>query len=373
MINDRYGGGHRAAEALLPRDNLGLSVGGFIGGTRRFFQPRRTAFYVYLLLLGLGLGRLVWGLLTQATPAVLLGGILWLVWLLIAYGLVSRADLYYSVPVSVRTAAILWGVACMSVSGPLVWLLGHALPIAENWRPAVDAPLAQETFKLLGVVVLAFMVPTVFSRPLGALMCGMLAGLGFTFIENWFQGNAPARGEPPAMAVLTNGILAGPWAHSLSTGIAALGIWYFITRTGVKRATGAVGFFALAILLHGLHNTLSAMGTLPLKVAVPVASLVALLFLVWFARRADRRWFLKLAAFDVPGISRGEMAALAGRRARRKALAAARTRRVYRAAATVRQIQRVELDYINSFDDLNHSTAVMPFRIRPEQRAFRLA
>jgi RsiW-degrading membrane proteinase PrsW (M82 family) len=263
----------------------GAIAGPQIGSTRLLAHWRHPAALAYLLLTGTALAYLVFALVSSGSATVWTSGLVWLCWLVLGYWLVSLACRGAMVPTGVRVAAVLWGAVCLMYSG-------RATAGLERVLPVMAAPVSEEIFKLLGVVLMALVMPAIFRRPMGALFCGMLAGLGFTFIENWFMTNAfVAQGEESLVAaVLTRGLFFGPWGHLLFTGIAALSIWYVVSHPGTswwRRMLPAAGFVLLAIGLHAFHNASGEIGGFLLKIVVWVVYLVALVLLIRWARRSS--------------------------------------------------------------------------------------
>lgn len=333
------------------------------GSSREFGRTRNAAYWIFVGAAAVGCVMLGWPILDDVSTSLpKLGDVaFWALAGLGGYAIVTRADLNWSVPGKVRLAALAWGVCCVPLSQQLVGWAGGTAAVPDWWRTAGYAPLFEEAVKLLGVVLIAFGVPAVCGRPLGALVLGMLSGLGFTIVRNLERGNEGigAGGALPDV-LLAHSLGPAPWAHLTCTGIAALGIWWVVAyrnRPLPTRILLAAGFFLLAVAMHILQDAFgrtlgrasdAAFADLLVPFGYAAMQLLVLVALVLWARWRDRWWFRTLTLAGLPPVlDTAEAASLRTRGSRRRA----------RRAGVTREVQKTQLRYANAISDGDDSTA----------------
>lgn len=158
------------------------------------FQVRQPAFWLFVVALILGA---LYGLLTQLIQIVIspagwaLSWFLLLLYIVPVVLVIRWLDLYEKEPRSLLIGAFLWGalVALMfSALGNDAWgvviaKLGGA-EFASQWSAALTAPVIEETYKYLGVVVLYLIARTEFDDLIDGFVYGALTGLGFAVAED---------------------------------------------------------------------------------------------------------------------------------------------------------------------------------------------
>lgn len=210
---------------------------------------------------------------------------------------------------------------------------------SQSW--ALFAPLTEEPWKNLGVVVVLLLVTPQPRTALDGLVVGSLVGLGFETVENVVQSlnNALAaqdEGIWGSLAVdVVHEVLRRSWTgHIVITGIAGFGIAYAMTnisgpRSGIRRWAVAVGLVLLAFGAHLLWNS-PRFGVF--YVVGQFSILAVYLWLIRVGRRQEARLYVPYLGYVTPGVVEP---ALAG------ALHSAKARRVYRkASGCSRQDQR---------------------------------
>lgn len=329
------------------------------GRARQFGQPGRPGFWVYVVLVVVATALLVWGMATTlGHPAVWLAAGIWLVWTSLVYWLFCRADLMEVVPSGVRIASVVWGVVCLMYSGPLDGWIERRFPITGAWSDAIYAPLPEDGLKLLGVVLIATVVPHVLRRRMGAVLVGLLVGLGFTAVENWIKANAVIVGgdmsDLPTL-MLTRATV-GLQAHSLFAAVAAVGVWYVLAhprRPLGSRLLVAVGCFLSGMVLHAATD--APFNTAGI-VAVQVVQIALLFALIFWARRGERAWVIQTTMDGRAPITTDEGRVLASRRARRAARHQAQPNG-HDAVSAVTNRHHTELAYLNAVDaNTDHET-----------------
>jgi hypothetical protein len=127
-------------------------------------------------------------------------------------------------------------------------VLSPPILIALGLTVLVIAPMAEEMFKSLGVVIMSYRRPT---KP-RAFLWGLAGGAGFALAEGLFSG-AISLESWGGVALLRIGAAA---MHCLGGGLMGLG-WYYLFAT--RRPWRLLGAYAASISLHSLWN-LAAFG-----------------------------------------------------------------------------------------------------------------
>jgi RsiW-degrading membrane proteinase PrsW (M82 family) len=339
------------------------------------FQWRQPAFWVYAIVV------VVTALYAFAQQQIIqqLSPSGWaLSWgLLIVYGLplflaIYFLDLYEREPISLVLGALVWGaVAATALSaiandgwGLVVARLGGPAFAAE-WTAALTAPFVEETLKASGVVLIYLIARDEMDDVMDGFVYGAMVGLGFAIVEDVFYFIAIFGGT-------TGGVLAGFYVrvvssgfygHVLYTGLAGMGIAYFVSRRGeaslAKRTLVAAGLFAAAVFGHFLWNSplldffpssVDDVGDwlrIPLAAAIKGLPLLVFVFvLVRLARRRERMWLeaaLRSEA-DSPALTATELRVLLDPEAKR---GSRRDMRERAGPAAERLLKRLQREQVN--------------------------
>jgi hypothetical protein len=127
-------------------------------------------------------------------------------------------------------------------------LLSPPVLIALGLTVLIIAPMAEEMFKSLGVVIMSYRRPT----KARAFLWGLAGGAGFALAEGLFSG-AISLESWGGVALLRVGAAA---MHCLGGGLMGLG-WYYLFAT--RRPWRLLGAYAASVSLHSLWN-LAAFG-----------------------------------------------------------------------------------------------------------------
>jgi protease PrsW len=339
------------------------------------WQVHQPAFWLFLLLLGLGLYNVI---LEQTLFLEVSPGGLALSWLLLAlYGipviiLILFLDLYEREPVSLMVAAFLWGAVVATSASGLAnngWGLvieGLTDPgFAARWTPALTAPWVEEVMKGLGVVMIYLIARSEMDDIMDGLVYGALVGLGFAIYEDVFYFVGVFGGSVGGVLTgfFVRVIASGLYGHILWTGLTGIGIAYFTSRTGEvsfgRRLAVAVGLFAVGVLGHFLWNSplvdlfpaeLNDTGDYVQIVAaafvkgVPLLIFVALI--VGLARRREHRWLRQALASEVGkgGLDEHDMHVLESPSRRRRARRDVAARGGPTAGSTLRRLHREQIN-----------------------------
>jgi RsiW-degrading membrane proteinase PrsW (M82 family) len=345
-------------------------------------QPRRPAFWLFLLLLGIG-GYIFAGeqsYFSQLPAALSLSWVLVLLYAVPVFWVVYRLDLFEREPKLMLLAALLWGgvvATGLAEYANAAWLSVMSkvapLDLTAQWGPAIVGPGVEETLKLLGVIVLFLIVPAEFDGVMDGFVYGAMVGLGFTVVEDvsYFIHAAVAFGTvhdemgPVVDTFLIRVVASGLYTHVLFTGIAGIGFAYFATHTGAPMARRVIGFAicaAVALAAHGVWNSpwmetilqLTPGATKPTTLqwveygAVKgLPFLVLLVILVLFATKSEEKSFRAIVAdeSDATVITEDEIKSLRSLLARRSARAAAGRLRGQKGARLAGKLQAAQVEY----------------------------
>lgn len=303
------------------------------------WQPRMPAFWLFVVAVGIGV---LYFLIEQLLAVFISPGGWLLSWLLLLLYVVPVVlllrwlDLYEREPRSMQIAAFLWGalVAAFFAGfgntfwGVVVARLGGA-EFAGEWSAALTAPVVEEIYKYLGLVVLYLIARLEFDDLIDGFVYGALIGLGFAVVEDVFYFMFNFGGDIPAVI---NGfyirvIASGLYGHVTFTGIAGIGFAYFVTHrldaSLAKRLFVAGGLLLLAMAAHFVWNSPFLYDLTPILYGLfkGLPFLVGLIVLLYLARRRENADLSAVLASEVghAGLLAPEMATLRTRGTRRAA------------------------------------------------------
>ena len=270
----------------------------------------------------------------QALPALLLC----VLTLVVGFWVLRRVRPVRSPSPTVSVTAVAWGalaatgVAVHANTG-LSGLWGQALGFrpAGLWSAALTAPLNEGLLKLVGVVIIAVVLPRTLRGPVDGFVVGALVGLGFMVVENMLYalnsitltgGLAPTSAVVQTIGVRV--VLTGLGSHWALTGIAGTAVGLVVAagwRPHTRRAVGALLLVLLAMVLHGLLDApvlTTGVGTLAKVALVFVCAMV-----VYFTVRHTYRRRVKAVLTEegeALGMRRSAATALATRHGRHREL-----------------------------------------------------
>lgn len=338
-----------------------------------FFQARQPAFWLFLILLVFaGLTVITDQLLyLQVFPAGWIFSVVLLALYVVPVALaIWVLDLFEREPISLVIAAFLWGgvvATGLSITTNTAFLEALAKlagpNLAISWGPALVAPLVEETFKYLGVVMIFLIARTEIDDLFDGFVYGALVGLGFAAVENvqyFIQAVASAGGGdqvgPVLWMFILRSLLVGAYMHVLWTGLTGLGFAYYVTQRHEprqKRLLVAAGLFVLGVVAHFIWNSplltdlLSGIGGIVVFGLIKGLPFLGFLILLGvLAHRRERRWFGTFTAADVGTdvLTEEELAELGGLRSRwaaRRRIGARKGRQGGRLAG---QLQREQIN-----------------------------
>ena len=241
-------------------------------------------------------------LLVGVLPMVVYAFILW--WF----------DRYEKEPLGLLVAAFLWG-AIPAVIFSVIAELVLDIPISYFVEPmaadvvgaAVVAPVAEEIFKGLALLLLLLLFRKEIDSPLDGIVYGGLVGFGFAAVENvlYFAGAFFESGLG-ALAFLTifRAFLFG-LNHALFTGLTGLGLALARTAPNWPLKVGApiVGLLG-GMTAHAIHNGSLALGaelcwSFLLAFVADWGGVLTLFAVIVWASVREQRWIVAFLADEV--------------------------------------------------------------------------
>jgi RsiW-degrading membrane proteinase PrsW (M82 family) len=280
-------------------------------------------------------------------------------------------DLYEREPLSLVLGALLWGaIAATSMAGIANQGWGSVVArvsgpaFASQWTAALTAPWVEETLKAAGVVLIYLIARGEVDDEMDGFVYGAVCGLGFAVVEDVFYFVGVFGGSPSAVVAgfYIRVVSSGFYGHVLYTGLAGMGIAFFVSRKDEvsrgRRLMVAGGLFLLAVAGHflwdspwldlfpgRLHSAADWL-QIPLAAAVKGAPLLCFVVVaVWLARRRERKWLGGALESEVglAGLTATEFGILLDPRARRRSRRAMRERAGKRAARLLKRLQREQV------------------------------
>ena len=342
-------------------------------------QPGQPAFWLYAVAIAVGV---LYALLLQmaelvvSPPGWLLSWLLLVLYIAPVLLVIRFLDSYEREPRSLMTGAFLWGflVAPLFAGlgndfwGIVIAKLGGA-DFAADWSAALTAPVIEETYKYLGIVVLYLIARAEFDDLLDGFVYGALIGLGFAVAEDlmYFIFNFGGSVEAVIQGFYLRVVLSGLYGHVTFTGIAGIGFAYFVThradRTLARRLAVAIGLFVLAMGAHFFWNS-PLLDFLPDFLYTTVKGLpflIGLVLLLYLARKRENDDLAAVLASETgqAGLLPSEMDDLRSWRVRRQVERRLRQAAGPQAARLFSQLQREQLKLalvtssVDSVDDVS--------------------
>jgi RsiW-degrading membrane proteinase PrsW (M82 family) len=322
-----------------------IAVSGW-GAPFRFVQPHNACFWLYLLLVGSGIWKVITlvaptaGIFAQANAtAFVTSGLLAAVFLAFLHG----ADRWERTPALLAALAFLvggFGAAFAialpgntALAGLYAKLFGQSF--ALDWQAGLSAPFVEETAKGAAFLLLLGLAPVVVRTVYDGLIVGAYTGLGFQVLEDMLYGqNAAAAqfGVNQTQAVLGTfalRALTSVASHALYTALFAAGLIYLIgTVAQPRRAGRGVALVLTAVVIHAAWDSAAALGgsgplTFVIMGVTTVVSVAAVFVALRLGAGRERGFMRAIMTPEVANgtISAAELDALAGdRRDRRSAV-----------------------------------------------------
>jgi len=244
------------------------------------------------------------GLVVGVLPMVIYALVLW--WF----------DRYEKEPLGLLIAAFLWG-AVPAIIFSLIAELVLDIPISYFVEPVtasligatVVAPVAEEVFKGMALLLLFLFFRKEIDSPLDGIIYGGLVGFGFAAVENTLYFASAFMETGPAgfvMLAIFRAFLFG-LNHAMFTGLTGLGLGLAIARTSsdwwVRISAPIVGLL-LGTTAHGIHNgsvTFGAELCWPCLIAFASdwGGVLILLAVILWATVREQQWIVTFLADEV--------------------------------------------------------------------------
>lgn len=319
-----------------------------------FFQRRNPAFWLFTILLGYTGLRILDQQFMMIDKVPTAWGLSWVLLLLYAVPValaIYKLDLFEREPVTLVAAAILWGgVVAVGFAAPTntAWfqIIAKTLgpDLARTWGAALVAPPVEELLKVMGVIAIVLIARAEIDDIFDGFVYGAMVGLGFTLVEDvhYFMrfvaeaGQAAGEVGPVLHGFFIRVIASGLYGHVLYTGVAGMGIAYFVTHRELplsRRLLVALAAFGAGMAAHFFWNSpilskviLGSGDPGPVQWILYGAAKGApfLVFVIMLVRLATRREKTSFATLVASGAgdevaTASEIEALGGLRARRAA------------------------------------------------------
>ncbi len=222
-------------------------------------------------------------------------------------------DRYEKEPLGLLVAAFLWG-ALPAIIFSLIAEIALGIPIsyfvdpiaAELIGGAVVAPIVEEAFKGIALLLLLLFFRREIDSPLDGIVYGGLVGFGFAAVENVFYfASALVESGLDGLAFLTvmRAFLFG-LNHALFTGLTGLGL--ALARTSpswLVKISAPVAGLSLGMMAHAIHNGTVAFINLYWPCLITFAAdwggvLLLLAVILWTSAR-ERRWVTAFLADEI--------------------------------------------------------------------------
>ena len=310
------------------------------------WQPPKAAhsfpwFEVVMTTIGvLGtIGIIIYGLAPESSSvtAFVKTTLLSLVALVIVVGFLQRIDRWEPEPWTTKLAMFLWGggvatltpmITNTALHTDLAFTIGD-LRRAEALAMSFIAPLVEETFKGIGVLIIVVVRRNSINSVLDGVVYAGFSAAGFLFFEDiLYFLRTEGQGTKTLVLVFVLRALAGPFLHVMATSMTGIGLALALIkfRRGWSKTAIVVLFWFAAMLIHFAWNgsiALPASGTgfivMYLVVGIPGFVLWSILLL-----RAARREAPHIRDGLVPYVRTGwnhpgEVSMATDRRARKAA------------------------------------------------------
>jgi protease PrsW len=217
-------------------------------------------------------------------------------------------DRFEKEPAWLLALAFLWGAipaALLSVvfeltfDLPLAALGGEGLA-ANLVSVSVNAPLVEETMKGVGLVALLLLYRHEFDGVLDGIVYGAMIGFGFALTENilgYFVPILASEGIRAGLGTIFMRTVVFGFNHGFWTGITGAAVGYArLAHGGRRRFLVPLGGWALAVLLHSIHNAgaslmeQTACLSLGVSLVVDWGGVLLLFAVAGWALRRESRW-----------------------------------------------------------------------------------
>ena len=241
-------------------------------------------------------------------------------------------DRFEAEPWSYLLLAFLWGALAATLPS-LIFNTAASVVVASAdpdaaaaITPVVVAPVVEETFKGLFLLVMFFFRRKHFNGLADGITYAGICAAGFAFTENILylaQAFTDTGREGLAATFVARGLMS-PFCHPVFTAMIGIGVGMAAsTRSAAVKVVAPFAGWCAAVLLHGLWNLSAVSGPAGFFIAYPIGFLVLVtfvVFIVWTRSREGRIIGHFLQPYVTTGwLAPGEVTMLASMRQRREA------------------------------------------------------
>ena len=285
------------------------------------------------------IGIIVYGLAPESSSVTsfVKTTLLSLVALVIVVGFLQRIDRWEPEPWTTKLAMFLWGggvatltsmIANTALHTDIAFTIGDAQR-AEALATSFIAPLVEETFKGIGVLIIVVVRRNSINSILDGVVYAGFSAAGFLFFEDiLYFLRTEGQGTKTLVFVFVLRALAGPFLHVMATSMTGIGLALALLKfkRGWSKTAIVVVFWFAAMLIHFAWNgsialTEHGIGFIVMYLVVGIPG-----FLLWsiLLIRAARREALRIREGLVPYVRTGwvlpgEVSMATDRRARKAA------------------------------------------------------
>lgn len=224
-------------------------------------------------------------------------------------------DRYEKEPWLLLIAAFLWGavpsiifslIAQLVLGIPLSYFVGPGLTTAVV-EASVIAPLTEEFFKALALVLMFLIFRREIDSPLDGIIYGALVGFGFAAVENvlYFVSEFAGAGVGGVVVLSFFRALLFGLNHALFTGLIGLGLALAVlSRHWLVRLGAPLAGLIAGMTAHGIHNlgaTMAAITCWSLLLSLFAdwgGVLLLFVVIIWTSVR-ERRWIVEQLGSEV--------------------------------------------------------------------------
>lgn len=294
----------------------------------RFFQPHNLVFWLYVVLLPIGVIYfldLVDDSIRAFPTAFVLATILWIIYVIPWVLFLRHEEMYDPEPAKLAFVGFVWGafvatfVMAIEANAAVIALVGKlgSPELARDWGASISAPIVEETSKGIGIVVLVVLSRRHVRNVFDGAVLGAFVGLGFQVLEDLVYALNAATAAGPGNEVhavfgqfVARGFMGGLWSHALYSALVGAGIAYYLTRTDRsrgRRVGGLVALLGAAWLLHFVWDSPFVNGTQVAAFGMIAKFLVYPIIFVMAIRWASRQRREELGVLLTDEVARGTL------------------------------------------------------------------
>lgn len=184
---------------------------------------------------------------------------------------------------------------------PTTWILTDSTLAQEIVGASLWAPLTEEFFKGLGVVLIIIIAHREIDSILDGIVYGAMAGLGFAFVENilYFVGALSESGFGMWVVVVFIRTVLFGLNHAFFSGLVGGGLALLSHGKNIPiKIIGPVGGFAAAVMFHAAHNfgaILSSeyLASIFISLIASWGGIIILGIIIGLIWREEQRWMVE--------------------------------------------------------------------------------